>query len=189
MASISATYPGGGYRTDVSGGGGGFQAGGGEDMGWLMDLARRRAEQKTRQGQYDLIAQREMLKQATRPNVPLATAQSAYGTPMEQRVAQERGLADIAQSQAISRGAPQEMVNIGGWAGYMPDVRKMTGAQRQVFTPQQAAFTGEPTPLDIERGTAAGFRGAQTGEQEGIRQMLALLAGSQPGFGGAGSLR
>lgn len=184
MASISATYPGGGYRTDVSGGGG-FQPGGGEDMGWLMDLARRRAEQKTRAGAYDLMAQREMLK-AMKPKPQLATAQSAYGTPMEQAVRREQGLADIAQAKAVSGVVPQKFISLGmGEGGYIPDERRMSGAQRGMFLPQNSQFTGEPTPLDIERGTAAGIRGTQAGEQEGIRQMLALLAGSQPGFGGS----
>lgn len=193
MASIQADYPDGGYRTRVSatpgvdlGGGGGLG-----DMGWLMQLAKRRAQQKLRMGdfEYDMAtrARRDMYgpKLGTWDS-PQGAANVANRTGISQ--ARDAAAMSGATRRAATGGPPMKMTySPGGLSSYMPDVNAMTGIQRQFFLPGGSGEIGGPVS-NIERGEFSASRGRQRGDLAGIMEVLALQAGATPGYGGAGEV-
>jgi len=195
MGSIgsSASYPGGGYRTEVSGSAGaGYGGSGGMDMGWIMDLARRRAQQQLQSGGLTNDLLREQLeqaryagKQSRSPKLESWNSQTGLDNATRkhqmQMMSDERAQSH-AQTQAMTRAAPMKMqwgFNVN--PGWMQDPNAMSGAQRQMFLPGEAGGLNIATPSDEGRSQYEQARGAGRAGMENLDQ----LAASQysPGFG------
>lgn len=200
MAYARATYPGGGFQTDVSGTSGiGFGGGGSPfgDMGWLMELARRRAMQQLDAGdiQNQMLSSQAEGQDWQRRRMMGPQLSGEYDPNRQGRIAAEReGLrAQQAQAQAMYQPAPTKMQ----WGfNMMPgrvmgDPHMMSGAQRQMFLPQasQEVFLGGPNiGKKLADQQAVDFEGAKQ-----IRRYLGGgYGGQQPiaagGYGGRGSI-
>lgn len=192
MAYARADFPEGGFRTRTSGAPGlNFDFGGGRGggMGWLEELARRRASQMM-EGyglQNDLL--REQLEQTQwegrRARGPqLATWDSPQGLENAARRAQISMMGDEkalsrARRQAMTGGPPMKMqFGPGVIPGYMPDVNAMSGVQRQIFLPGGSQEIGvQPSGSAMfaaQRGQAAG---QQAADEWGVQRTAGLMQG------------
>jgi hypothetical protein len=138
-----------GVQTDVSGASAGFPGGpGGMDMGWLMEMAKRRAQQKLQAGDISNAAANAALGEAKRARY--APQRAPQLTPNEQNAqramvsAQEQeAIARQAQARAVSGVAPtRTSFGINFIKNGELDTQHMTGAQRQASLPQNAGFSG-----------------------------------------------
>lgn len=192
MALASATYGGGGYRTDVSnqgaagpgGSAGGFPA-------FLMDLAKRRAQTQARKDQLDLEGQQTALYQARqagrRPRFvdrPRPTLQDNNRMMAENAAAIAEAQGRQAQARTLTERGPQRYIFGLGYAGgpntTQFDISKMTGAQRQAYLPQAAGLSETPTAEEAGRLTRATGSAANDVEiEKAIR--WAKMMGVAPG--------
>ena len=195
MAFASTTYPGGDSST-VTGSGPGFGVGGGGGFGgmpdWLMQALQSKIAQEQAMGQEQLkmselarMAQQFQLDQARKGTRGQLQTHYMGDDNRNLRQAAERSAlqAQMAQSDAMVRPAPQKMLfGPGIIPGMTMDPGAMSGAQRQMFLPQNSSFMGIPTPMDIERGARAEASGTQQAEMQGAKGLASYLSGSTPGF-------
>lgn len=133
--------PGGGYQATVSGTPDGtLTTGGGEDMGWLLALAKRRAEQKLQAGETaNQLARLQLKHESALDNPQLASGPGYYEKNMQALALKDA----FAKSRAMTGVAPTKTTYIGNSAGFQsPDESAMTGYQRQAFLPGGSGFSG-----------------------------------------------
>jgi hypothetical protein len=195
MAGIGAVadYPGGGYRTRVGGSPGAAGTSGGIDD-WLSAALRRKASQGLRAGNLENEFLEEQLDQARRAGraarAPrLAAASSPLGIENQTRrfalqQARDAALQSGAQTRAMTGPAPTKMMfGAGVIPGRTLDPYSMSGAQRQMFLPQESAEIGGPIS-DIARAARAEEVGKGLGQFQTDARRRAMLAGVVPGFTG-----
>jgi hypothetical protein len=171
-------------------------------MGWLMELARRRAMQQVDAGdiQNQMLASQAEGQDWQRRRMMGPQLSGAYDPNRQGKIAAEREalLAQQAQAQAMHRPAPTKTLfgfNIMPGA-QMADPTQMSGAQRQMFLPQQSGFMGIPTPTESGRQQYQQARGQGLADFEGAQKIRRYLGGGyggqQPiaagGYGGRGSI-
>lgn len=195
MAFASTFNTPGGIQTDVSGASAGFPgAPGGMDMSWLMDLAKRRAQQKLLAGDIENQGAELALQQArkaTRPHLTLnraapAPAPAPYQMGAGQRMQQARALVpeQTARQRAIS--------SQGGLSSlaYRDSMRQMQ--EKDLLGVPQTNYTGFTDLVQALAGSsaaavdAAGHNQLQQAEQnspiEQARQQQMLASRMYPGM-------
>lgn len=181
MASILADYPGGGYRTRVSGtsgiGLGGRGGYGLPDLTRMMGLAEERARQKLKMGDLEY----ELAQRAKRERYGPKLADWSHGDPnrVGRRQAESESLrAAAAQAKAISGGPPMTFVRSPGapmGGGWQPDQMAMSGAQRAIFAPQQSQEVGLMPSRSATSGAQRGqAEGQQAADEWGIMRTMGL---------------
>ncbi len=193
----NTTYPGGDGSSIRTAGGTGIYAGGRGrgGGGWLEAAARRRVGQQLEGGaienqsrQFALTEARRGARQARAPKLESQYSQTGSNNLMRRNamsMSNDAMAVSGAQRQAMMRPAPsRQMTGFNVIPCPTLDPFAMSGAQRQMFLPQGSSFNGIPTPSDTFGAARAQGEGEQAAQFSGIQQMLALMAGSQPGFMG-----
>ncbi len=196
--SASTTYPGGTGRsirttggTALRGGGGyGGGPGGGGPGGGLGRALGTAVSQRLRSGALENQARQLQLtetargfRQARAPKLEAWDSQTGMNNEMR-RQAMRQGAAQTqmleAQANAATRLPPRKLqFGPNVIPGYIPDPNAMSGAQRQMFLPQESGFTGPPPPSDVFAANRASMAGQQEAQMGGIQQMMGLM---QQGF-------
>jgi hypothetical protein len=155
------------------------------DMSWLMELARRRAQQELRAGglQNDMMeTQRDDMaynsRQARAPKMETAFSGTGMDNTMRRNamsMSNDQAAQSGAQTQAMTRAAPQQYTfSPGGVGGYTNDTQAMNAFQRQAFMPEQSSFGGTPSAADTFAMVSGQARGQQSADVAGISQTIGL---------------
>jgi hypothetical protein len=184
----------GGIQTDVSGASGMYPgAPGGMDMGWLMDLAKRRAQQKLQAGDIENQGAAWALQQAQkarfgvhpgRPRVDMTggparmtggQARMAAQAALPEQTAAQRGVSAIGGLQSSAyRDMARQMMLQGAMGMQTPDYTGMTELARAMG------------PASAAAANAAGQSQLQQGEQNSpmvqAAQQQALATRMYPGL-------
>jgi hypothetical protein len=117
-----------------------------------------------------------------------AASQTGIGNQMNRlNLRNARAQTQMTEAQAAAaRRAPPLKLQFGPGLkpGYMPDVTRMSGAQRQMYLPQQAGIGGFPAPSQTFASTRAAQAGQAAGEIDASSQYLSQMRGGfLPGGG------